>query len=234
MRIETEITCPLSGGKLIHTGASSNGYTHFYESSTNKGIRYRRYRLDWGVLELKGGNSRHFHINGNEAIEVHKVGDKWLTLTATEEEKQLAMDEHSKRMKYAFENMEFPTIKNVASKLVANDIIPMMPDTSQRGKSFHLQHVYNEPEERNVTDPNARPNVSVDVCPLVEYVTGRIGHVNTDNIDKIKDEFKDEDIQIGDTIYEWDMGGWTTMSGRAGEAIFRDDEYITSRLTKMS
>lgn len=235
MRTDTGIICPLSGGNIVHTGSSSDGFVHFFESSTNQGIRYRRYRLDWGILELRGGSSRYFHVNGSEAIEVEKVGDKWLMLNATDEERQLALAEYSKRMTHALANLEFPTIKNVQTKLLANDIMPVLPDAAQRGKALELITVYTDDStESRVVDQNARPNVSVDVCPLVEYITGKIGSVTSDNLEKIREMYNDDDIEIGDTIYAWDMGGWSAMAGRSGETVFRDNEYIASKLLKMS
>ena len=235
MRTETDITCPLSGSKLVHTGQNTDGYVHFYESSTNQGIRYRRYRLDWTVLELRGGAKRFFHINGSETIEVEKVGDKWLTLTATEEEKQLALDEWKKRTKHVFETAAFPTIKNIGAVLGSDVIQPVLPQTSPTGKIFELQYVFNEdPIEARIIDPNARPNVSVDICPLVEYITGKVGLITEDNLEEMRKMYDDDDIEIGDTIYAWDMGGWEAMAGRSGETIFRDNEYVASKLLKMS
>lgn len=235
MRDRTEIICPLSGGNLVYTGATSDGYVHFYESETNQGIRYRRYRLDWTVLELRGGDMRFFYINGSEAIEVAKIGDKWLTLNATEEEKEKARTEHSKRVKHAMQNMQFPTIKNMSPKLMSDSIQPVLPSLAPTGKTLFIQTVTHDDEvDREVVDRDARPNVSVDICPLVEYITGKVGTVTNDNLDEIRTMYDDDEILVGDIIYAWDMGGWSAMSGRSGESIFRGDEYIASKLLKMS
>lgn len=233
MRDRTEIICPLSGSNLVHTGSTTDGYVHYYESETNMGIRYRRYRLDWSVLELRGGDMRFFHINGSETTEVEKVGDKWLTLNATEEERAKAINDHSKRMSHMMQNMQFPTIKNMSPRTLAESIEPVVPSLNPPSKTLNIQHVNVQDEKRDV-DHNARPNVSVDECPLVEYITGKVGIVTNENIADVKLDYPDDEIQLGDTIYLWDMGGWSSMSGRSGEAIFRDDEYVASKLIKMS
>jgi len=223
----------MSGGNLVYTGATSDDYVHFYESETNQGIRYNRYRLEWDMLELKGGN-RHFHINDNDTVEMQKVGDKWLTLNASDEDKERALAEYSKRMRHAMSIMQLPIIKNINNTTIADSIMPTLPENKPFGnRVFEIQYEFDK-NEPLIIDKNARPNVSPDVCPLVEYITGKKGEITEDDLDKIRTMYSNDDIQIGDTIYTWDMDGWHAMAGRAGEAIFRGNEYIASKLLKMS
>lgn len=215
----------------MYIGARSDGFVHFYESETNQGIRYKRYRLDWSMLELGEGDKRFFHINGTELIEMQKVGSKWLTLTATDKEKQRALNDQRTRMKGAM--LKMPVI-NVKPKTLGEELVPVLPKAAPEAM---LEYFYDNFKDKSKIpfSRDSRPNVSVDDCPLVEHITGKIGPVTEEYIKKTKDMYKGEEkIRVGDTVYEWDMGGWESLAGRAGEVVFRGDEYIASALTKMS
>jgi len=229
MRTTTEIICPLTGAPLVHTGETSDGLIHYYESSTNQGVRYRRFRFDWSVLELRGGEGRYFEINGNDTNEVQKVGGKWLLTTASEEDKQRALDEEKKRHKELFSQGIFPKIKNISPKLLSDELMPVIPKPAPGKKDVMLLEINTTSDKPQITDPNARPNVTVDDCPLIDYITGFMCEVTEDNIGKYG-----EHAQVGDKVYKWDMGGWHAMAGRAGWALFRGEEYIDSQLTEMS
>lgn len=226
--------CPITAdGVLEHVGESHNGLVHYYKSTGNQALTFRRFRTEWSIIEMGKGDPRHFYIDGDMLVEVKKYGDKWLPLNATQEQVDAALAEHRSRLMSTMSNMKFPTIRNVRAKKIADKIIPVIPEVNP-GKSMELiQYVFDSKDENVAVDKNARPDVSPDDCELVEYITGKIREITEDTIEKDKEFFGDE-VAVGDSVYVWDMGGWKALAGRAGEAVFRGNVYVTSKLTRLS
>ena len=226
----SKYTCPITGGRLIHIGDKMDGLVHYYESESNPAYRYRRYRLDWSVFELPG-EDRYFHASSGEMQEVKKYGDKWLSINATQDEIDRALSDYNSRWMEGLMNLKFPTIENVSARTIAEDIEPELPKMNST-KSSEFQFLYGGSKDKPSPKPGIRPSVSPDICPIVEYITGVLLVVSHDNIDSVMDLHPD--AQIGDTLYKWDMGGWCSLSGRAGEVLFRGDLLVSSVLTIMS
>jgi FixJ family two-component response regulator len=102
----TKIKCPITGDFLLHVGSTSNDLVHIYEAENNRGFRYKRYRLDWTVFELSGG--RFFSLDNDVLVEVQKVGDKWMLLSATEEEKEKVLSDYRERQFKLMLDMRMP------------------------------------------------------------------------------------------------------------------------------
>jgi len=227
----TKIKCPITGDFLLHVGSTSNDLVHIYEAENNRGFRYKRYRLDWTVFELSGG--RFFSLDNDVLVEVQKVGDKWMLLSATEEEKEKVLSDYRERQFKLMLDMRMPAVKNANAKTISGQLQSVVPSSKPGASSFYLETRYEDdgaPEY--VTDKNKRPTISAEDCPLVAYITGLKCVVDAGNLGEFN-EFYD-DVKIGDCVYEWDMGGWGSLSGRAGDVLFRNDEYISSRLLRMS
>jgi hypothetical protein len=224
----SKYTCPITGGRLIHIGDKMDGLVHYYESEVNPAYRYRRYRLDWSVFELPG-EDRYFHASPGEMQEVKKYGDKWLSVNATQDEIDRALADYHSRWMDGMRNMTMPTVRNVSAQTIADDILPVLPKIDA-DSDFNI--IYGESDTKKTPTPSVRPAASPDDCPIVEYITGLLLVVSLDNIDDVMDLHPK--AQVGDMLYEWDMGGWLSLSGRAGEALFRDDKLVSSVLTRMS
>jgi hypothetical protein len=54
------------------------------------------------------------------------------------------------------------------------------------------------------------------------------------NIESTKVDFSTEDVQIGDQVIPFDMGGWEALAGRAGISLMRNGVELKSKLTKIS
>lgn len=231
MKSDEILTCPVTGGKLVHTGQTNDGLVHYYQSENNPAYRYRRYRLDWTVLELPGEN-RHFHVCEGEMPEVERIGDKWMPLTASESERQAVLSDYRKRQLHLMTNMQAPVVKNLQARTLGMDLVPVSSLSSPTVDSvFEIDHTSDTEPKWTVT-PAMRPSVDPKDCPLVEYITGLLLVVDQQNISEVI--LLHKEAQPGDRLYEWDMGGWHSLSGRAGDALFRDDRLISNRITRFS
>lgn len=230
MKKREELTCPITGGALVHKGQTKDGLVHYYQSENNPAYRYWRYRLDWTVLELPGEN-RHFHVCEGEMPEVERVGDKWMPITASESERQAVLSDYRKRQLHLMTNMQAPVVKNLQARTLGMDLVPVSPLTRTENGGFEINYSFVTEPNKTVTNAT-RPSVDPKDCPLVEYITGLLLVVDQQNISEVI--LLHKQAQLGDRLYEWDMGGWHSLSGRAGDALFRDDELISNRITRFS
>jgi len=228
--------CPITNGVLEHVGESHNGMVHYYKSTGNRSLTFRRFRTEWHIMEMgKGGAVRHFHVDGDVLIDVKKYGDKWLPLNATQDQIDSAVSDYRSRQLESFDYVNFPQVRHVEASSISADLVPVIPESSPQSTRY-IVPVYNSRSDDKVKtdiDYDSRPDVSPDDCELVEYITGKMRDITEDTI-AADVEFFGPDVAVGDAVYYWDMGGWHSLSGRAGEAVFRGNLYITSKLLRMS
>lgn len=110
--------------------------------------------------------------------------------------------------------MKFPIVRNVKAKTIFDDIPSVYPAEPSKDYSS----VFEIKESR-------MPSTVSGYHP---YVVDEI------NIAVTKQLFKTEDVQIGDTVEEWDHGGWAALAGRAGISLMRNGIELKSILTCMS
>jgi hypothetical protein len=110
--------------------------------------------------------------------------------------------------------MKFPIVKNVNAKTIADDIQPVYPEKplNDYSSAFEIKE-------------SKMPRTVSGYHPYV---------VDETNIEVTKQLFKIEDVQIGDTVEEWDHGGWGALAGRAGISLMRNGIELKSILTRMS
>ena len=109
--------------------------------------------------------------------------------------------------------MEHIKVKRIHSGLLADQLVAVTPTAEPQSEStFRINHVHASYEEM-ITYPY--------------YVT-------EENLEEVQKNWKKTKVQVGDLISSWDKGGWTTLSGRAGEHLIRDEKILEIRLTRMS
>jgi hypothetical protein len=110
--------------------------------------------------------------------------------------------------------MKFPIVKNVNAKTIADDIQPVYP--AEPSKDYSSAFEIKE---------SKMPRTVSGYHPYL---------VNETNIEETKKLFKYDEVQIGDNVEKWDMGGWGALAGRAGIALMRNGIELKSILTRMS
>lgn len=110
--------------------------------------------------------------------------------------------------------MKFPIVRQNNAKTIANDIQPLYP--AEPSQDYSSAFEVNE---------SRMPRTVSGYHPYV---------VDETNIENTKTLFNTEDVQIGDNIEEWDMGGWGALAGRAGIYLMRNGVKLKSKLTMMS
>jgi len=109
--------------------------------------------------------------------------------------------------------MEHIKVKRIHSGLLADQLDAETPIAEpQAGSTFHINYVYASKEE------------------MIAYPY----YVTEENLEEVQKNWKKTKVQVGDQISSWDKGGWTTLSGRAGEHLIRDEKILEIRLTRMS
>lgn len=110
--------------------------------------------------------------------------------------------------------LDFPIVKNVNAKTIADDIQPVYPAKPSQPYTGVFE---------------------IKESKMPRTISGYHPYsVNETNIEETKELFNYDDVQIGDNVEEWDMGGWGALAGRAGISLMRNGVELKSKLTMMS
>jgi hypothetical protein len=249
------IKCPITGSDLIYDGYESDKMDgdSYYHSESDPELKWEKNARSpyfelvhkesrWGASSGEAEARRYFKLDDkNEWVEyfaVHSVDrirmfevgtslidvDNILQLDIAA--KKLREEEYARKVASGEINLwMFPTVRNIKPTTIAKKngddkttvwnkdkvIVSQMPPP--QGTLFYLDFKYGSSE-------SDKPEYPYEITP--------------ENIETVRKNWKDLDLQVGDQITQWDKSGWGSLSGRAGEQVRRNGEIIHTRLTRMS
>lgn len=256
-KVAIDIKCPITGGILKYEGTQKYVMdpTSYYVSRGKGGKVYRfaRHPFSWKrfvLFEIDGKkvDERTFELaddySWTELFKVKNVGFvttdipastlTWLIIKGWAKAKW-------RKIKYWWKyhvlkkQSPFPRIKHVHAKTIAQDFISVQPMAAPMGTKFFMDYTNKEINTYSMLDTNRKPNISKEEEPLMEHVKGHVYTITKENLSEARKNFRTDNIEIGDEVYLWDMGGWQGLAGREGEIVVRNDtDHVASRLTKLS
>ena len=132
-----------------------------------------------------------------------------------------------------FSNAKILIGRKPAATTISGQLISVQPMSSV-GSLMYLDYVYGEKKTAYIKeDLPIKLNTSFK-DPIKNEIVGLVRIVEASTLEKERELFYEETIQIGDKIYEWDAGGWESLAGRAGECVVRRTNVVAIRMTKMS
>lgn len=136
-------------------------------------------------------------------------------------------------------NLKFMEESDRNNKLIAMELIATEPMEGPLNFTRFLDYIYDSNSLKNkmqfISDVPQFPEELINKNDIVKDIKGKIRIVSEKYLDEEQNFFGNNDIEIGDSIYYWDSGGWMTLSGRAGEIVIRNDkEIISIKLLRMS
>lgn len=135
--------------------------------------------------------------------------------------KKLRAEDAERRAKWRDGPNLLPLAEQVVASTFSNDLISVQPMSEPTGK---LQEFRTRLDHSTLEYTYVSSEVPINYPYLVTQ----------DNLKQTQANFKTEDVVIGDTVDEWDTGGWLQLAGRAGEHIVRNGKVVHTRLTRMS
>lgn len=252
--------CPISGNPLSYIGHEEwvmDPDSYYVSSRLDKRYKFARHPFSWKLFRLieingKPCDKRYFRLNDDdtwtEMTRVKGLDGLYPLDTSNWDVFKLRFKKRWSSWMRKLKNwwkygvlrkkrneVQFPIIGKVHAKTIAQDLVPVQPLAAPSSSLFHAEYVYKAESEMEKVDTERKPQITKEQTHLAEHVTGHLRTVTEDNLEQTKKDFKNDNIQVGDEVYEWDMGGWMSLSGRSGEIIVRNEtEFITARLTKMS
>lgn len=252
--------CPITDNELKYIGHEPfcMDPDSYYESRTLKHTyKFARHPFSWTLFRLieidgKKCDTRYFRLKEDDTWQEEMSVDGIDQLIPINSSNwtifKLRLSKKLSRLKRKLQDfwrysilrkkrVQFPKIRSVEAKTIAQDLVSVKPMTAPSGKVFtmDLKKQQEVDVEQELIDATQKPNLSKEDTDLAEYIKGKLRVVTEVNLEKERKTFKNEDIQVGDEIFAWDMGGWNALAGRAGEIVVRNrDKFVTARLTMMS
>ncbi len=212
---------------------------HHYENNSHHPEHYVH-----GINDMNLFDILEMFIDWKAASERHNNGNIWKSFDENRERFKMSDQLYwifrntAKYLKFdgELENEieKFPKMK-VPNKSFADDIIPVKPITEPSLNTMHFKYEFKLEEDKSSKWSDSWPKVNEIECAAEAQLTKCIDKIETkEDIEKYSYLKWKESPQIGDFIFEWDMGGWKSLAGRAGLSIVRNNKIICSQLTRMS
>ena len=231
------LLCPITGSPLIY-----NGYEYgtmdgdfYYHAESDPKIKYEKnmrslyYELvnsekEWDltgserVLSRRyfkfedGAWTEYFAVKSHGFPKLFPIGTSTEEVKAWQDEDERKYQERQAEYSRKVAEGEITPwpVPKVQAGTIANELVSVQPLPPPSDQLFYLDVKYHD-------------RINDIKYPFL---------VTLENIERVKKDFKKEDVIIGDQVEYWETGG--VLSMRAGEQIIRAGEIVHKRLTKMS